>query len=75
MHSLYRYIVSYFSPYIALMVLNKDDDDDNQLSRSLCTDLPSPPSRPYARRSRVLYLQTETGIVHVIPSLIGFKSL
>ena len=63
-----------FSPYITLMEMNKDDDDDNQLSRSLCTDLPSPPSRPYARRSRVLYLQTETGIVHVIPSLIGFKS-
>ena len=57
------------------MEINKDDDDDNQLLRSLCTDLPSPPSRPYARRSRVLYLQTETGIVHVIPSLIGFKSL
>ena len=57
------------------MEINKDDDDDNQLSRSLCTDLPSPPSRPYARRSRVLYLQTETGIVHAIPSLIGFKSL
>ena len=75
MHSLYRYIVLYFSPYITLMEMNKDDDDDNQLSRSLCTDLPSPPSRPYARRSRVLYLQTETGIVHVIPSLIGFKSL
>ena len=64
-----------FSPYITLMEMNKDDDDNNQLSRSLCTDLPSPPSRPYARRSRVLYLQTETGIVHVIPSLIGFKSL
>ena len=57
------------------MEMNKDDDDDNQLSRSLCTDLPSPPSRPYARRSRVLYLQTETRIVLVILSLIGFKPL
>ena len=75
MHGLYRYIVSYFSPYITLMEMNKDDDDDNQLSRSLCTDLPSPPSRPYGLRSRVLYLQTETRIVHVILSLIGFKSL
>ena len=57
------------------MEMNKDDDDDNQLSRSLCTDLPSPPSRPYGLRFRVLYLQTETRIVHVILSLIGFKSL
>ena len=75
MHSLYRYIVLYFFPYITLMEINKDDDDDNQLSRSLCTDLPSPPLRPYGLRSRVLYLQTETGIINVIPSLIGFKSL
>ena len=57
------------------MEMNKDDDDDNQLSRSLCTDLASPPSRPYGLRSHVLYLQTETRIVHVILSLIGFKSL